>query len=320
MQYNRLVVGIYETYSRRMKKRERAGRTDVYQYDDLAQPLRVKIHLILRDALGRDYVRTVGRRRDSSNLWAELHDQMCRELGVFNLDDNAQLDAQEKCRRFLLSTATSDAIDFIDMAFFVVAQMPDLKGHDTNPYVRMAPEDAIEELNGRFKEHGVGYQFVEEQIVRVDSQYVHAEVVKPAISLLHTAGFDGASEEFLRAHEHYRKGRLGEAMSDALKAFESTMKAVCDKNGWKYREGDTAKALIKTVLDENLVPRYMETHLAGLRNTLEAGLPTVRNKNSGHGQGAKVREVPEYFAGYALHLAATNIVFLVEAHESLNHK
>jgi hypothetical protein len=313
-------VGIHETYSKRLKNRDRAGQPDVYQYDDLAQPLRVKVYLILRDALGRDYARTVGRHRNRSNLWAELHDQMCRELGVFNLDDNAQLDAQEKCRRFLLSAPTSDAIDFIDMAFFVVAQVPDLTGHDTNSYVRMAPEDAIEELNGRFKEHGVGYQFVGEQIVRVDSQYVHAEVVKPAISLLHTAGFDGASEEFLRAHEHYRKGRLGEAMSDALKAFESTMKAICDTNGWSYREGDTAKPLIKIVLDNNLVPRYMETHLAGLRNTLEAGLPTVRNKNSGHGQGAQVRQVPEYFAGYALHLAATNIVFLVEAHGFLNSK
>jgi hypothetical protein len=44
----------------------------------------------------------------------------------------------------------------------------------------------------------------------------------------------------------------------------------------------------------------------------------VRNKNSGHGQGLFAKKVPDYFAGYALHLAATNIVFLVEAHEALN--
>jgi len=30
------------------------------------------------------------------------------------------------------------------------------------------------------------------------------------------------------------------------------------------------------------------------------------------------RNVPDYFAGYALHLAATNIVFLAEAHEALS--
>jgi hypothetical protein len=124
--------------------------------------------------------------------------------------------------------------------------------------------------------------------------------------------------DLLKAHEHYRKGRNGEAMVGALKAFDSTIKAICDKNGWSYDGGATAKTLVKTVLDNGLVPKYMESHLAGLRNTLEAGLPTARNKNSGHGQGLLRRDIPGYLAGYALHLAATNMVFLVEAYEALN--
>ena len=74
-------------------------------------------------------------------------------------------------------------------------------------------------------------------------------------------------------------------------------------------------------LPHGLVPKkYIETHLAGVRSTLEAGLPTVRKKLGGQGQGKEPRKVPDYFAGYALHLAATNIVFLVEAHEALNRK
>ncbi len=58
---------------------------------------------------------------------------------------------------------------------------------------------------------------------------------------------------------------MKEAMSNALKAFESTMKAICDENGWGYKEGDTASKLVKIVLDNGLVPHYMEKHLAGLR-------------------------------------------------------
>jgi len=314
-------MGVYETYSNRLKKRERAGQPDVYQYDNLPEALRTQIYFILQDTLGQDYKRTVGRNNYGSQLWAELHDQMCRELGVFNLDNNAQLDDQEKCRRFLLSAPTSEAIDFIEMAFWVVAQVPDLTDHDTNLFVRMEPEEAIEELNCRFKEHGVGYQFEGGEIVRVDSQCIHTEVVKPAVSLLNTAGVDGALEEFLDTHKHYRKGEMKEAMSDALNAFESVMKAICDENGWSYKkDGDTAKALIKAVLDNGLIPPYIQTHFAGLRSTLEAGLPTVRNKNSGHGQGRSPKQVPGHLAGYALHLAATNIVFLVEAHEALNGK
>jgi hypothetical protein len=311
-------MSIFETFSKRQAKREQAGQPDVYQYDDLPDALRAQIYFILRDTLGRDYERTVGRNHHSSGLWAELHDQMCWELGVFNLDDNARLDAQEKCRRFLLSAPTPKAIDFVEMAFWVVAQLHDLTDHAANPGVQMTPEDAIEELNYRLKDHCVGYQFIGDEIVQVDSQYIHAEAVKPAISLLNTAGFDGALEEFLDAHKHYRKSEMKEAIFNALKAFESTMKAICDENGWTYKEGDTAKSLVKIVLDNGLVPHYMQTHFAGLRSTLEAGLPTVRNKNSGHGQGFLVRQVPDYLAGYALHLAATNIVFLVEAHESRN--
>ncbi len=55
----------------------------------------------------------------------------------------------------------------------------------------------------------------------------------------------------------------------------------------------------------------MSTHLTNLRTTLETGLPVVRNKNAGHGQGSLVVNIPDEFAEYALNLAATNIVLLV---------
>ena len=55
----------------------------------------------------------------------------------------------------------------------------------------------------------------------------------------------------------------------------------------------------------------MSNHLSSLRVTLESGLPTVRNKTSGHGQGKMEIEIPTEFAEYAINLAAVNIVFLV---------
>jgi hypothetical protein len=299
-------VGIYETYSKRLKKRERAGQSDVYQYDELPDTFRTQVVHIWRGTI-----------LDSSTLWTEIHDMLAREKGIFRLADN-EYDDRYRCVRYLMTAPTVEALDIIELSFRVISDIYELTDDFYPVHMRQTPEEAVDELNYRFREHGVGYQFEGGEIVRVDSQYVHAEAVKPAISLLNAAGFDGASDEFLKAHEHYRKGRFGEAMSEALKAFESTMKVICDKNGWGYAAGATAKPLIKVVLDNGLVPQYMETHLAGLRSTLEAGLPTMRNKNSGHGQGTLRKQVPDYFAGYALHLAATNIVFLVEAHEALN--
>lgn len=55
----------------------------------------------------------------------------------------------------------------------------------------------------------------------------------------------------------------------------------------------------------------MSSHMANLRTTLETGLPVVRNKTSGHGQGSAVIPISDEFAEYALNLAATNIVLMV---------
>ena len=48
----------------------------------------------------------------------------------------------------------------------------------------MTVDDAVVELNTRFREHGIGYQFESNKIVRVDSQFLHQEAVKPALQLL----------------------------------------------------------------------------------------------------------------------------------------
>jgi len=313
-------MGVYETFSKRLKKREQAGKPDVYQYNDIPKKLRVQIVHIWNDSIGQAVLRTSGRRTTGPyTVWELIHNQLAKEMGVLYLGDRPHADPKERCELFLFNANTDEALDLIELSFRAILALPQIVDESAlRAFTSQNPGEAINELNHRFRENGVGYQFEAGEIVRVDSQYIHAQAVKPAIALLNSSDFEGASDEFLKAHEHYRNGRNGEAMSDAHKAFESTMKAICDKNGWTYRENDTAKTLIKIVLDSEIVPKYMETHLAGLRNTLEAGLPTVRNKNSGHGQGLLTRKIPDHLAGYALHLAATNIVFLVEAHNALN--
>ena len=49
-------MSIFDTYSKRRKKVEKAGTPDVYQYDHLPEPLRVQVIHIWNDALGIYYV------------------------------------------------------------------------------------------------------------------------------------------------------------------------------------------------------------------------------------------------------------------------
>ena len=113
-------------------------------------------------------------------------------------------------------------------------------------------------------------------------------------------------DEFLSAHAHYRAGEYEDAILDANRAFESTMKVICEIRGWDYQKARGAGDLIGIISDNGLLPRYLIA-------TLQSGLPRLRNEAGGHGQGATPRETPRHVAGYALHLAAANIVLLGEA-------
>ena len=104
-------------------------------------------------------------------------------------------------------------------------------------------------------------------------------------------------------------------MAEAGKALESTLKTICDRRRWQYPAGATAKPLLDFVIQNGLLPPE-GTHFAGLRSALEAGLPTIRNRTSGHGQGADRVELPAHLVAFALHLAAANILFAVEAHRA----
>lgn len=188
---------------------------------------------------------------------------------------------------------------------------------DKNKRGRVQPR-SIDELNYRFREHGVGYQYESGKIIRVDSQLIHSEVVQPAMSMLSDPMYEGANAEFLSAHEHYRKRRYKECLNDCLKAFESCLKAICEKRGWNYKPTDNAKRLIDIAFVQGLIPNFMQSHFSALRNTLESGVPTVRNRMSGHGQGSQEVPVPESIAGYALHLTASNILLLARANDELN--
>jgi hypothetical protein len=86
---------------------------------------------------------------------------------------------------------------------------------------------------------------------------------------------------------------------------------------WAYKQTDTAKALIKICEDNGLFPVFMESHVTGLRSTLESGVPTARNRTSGHGQGVVPIKVSEQFAGYVLHLTAANVRFLAASEAAL---
>lgn len=172
------------------------------------------------------------------------------------------------------------------------------------------------QLNNCFLEESFGYQINGNQIMRIDSEFHHREVIERVLVFLRDSEFKSANKEFLSAHEHYRNGRYGDCITNASSAFETVIKIICDDNNWNYGNR-TGKNLVLFLLDKDeFIPKYLRSHFEQLVTTLWSGLFATRNNQPpGHGQGKKT-EVYAYMAGYALHLAAANILLLVQIYES----
>lgn len=308
---------VIDTYSRRKRLAEQ-GEEDVFSYDKVPMVLLAQVQHIWNDAIGpywQPHVSYFGSAPEHNNKgWEFIRDTLCREKGTLSLANESN--HKKDCIAYLDSEENVDAwLDIIELSFRyierVIGKIPSYKlgGYGIN----QKPSEAIEELNTRFRLAAFGYRFEDGQIIRVDSELLHAEVVKPALRFLADARFSGPREEYLSAHAHYRAGENKEAITDANNAFESTLKTICDLKGWEYPAGARASDLLKVTRANNLLPDYLDASFDQLAATLKSGLPKVRGEEGAHGQGAEPKATPNYIAAYALHLAAAKIVLLVEA-------
>jgi hypothetical protein len=217
----------------------------------------------------------------------------------------------------LLDSDTEQALDIIELTFGIIdSDLRKLKDWEMQRHrIRQSPDSAIEELNKRFRQHGIGYQFESGQLIKMSSDHVYEQVAVPAIRLLHAQEFAGVSKEFLSAHEHYRHGRFDSAIGEASNALESTIKTIFDRRKIPYDKHWTANKLIRKFFEADLTPEYLASSFESLIKILQ-GPPTVRNRESGHGEGSLPREIPPYLAEYALDSAAAGILFFVRAHLS----
>lgn len=303
---------MYELLSKRIKNA--AGEPEVFLYNNFPQAFRNQVFYILEDVLD-PYLEY------NENLWDVLEETFCREKGLKGLHGKfCKNYGKSNIEEYFKYSNNTDFLDAVDYFFYIIdksLRTVKPRRYQANYDANKVVKDAIIELNYRFKQHNLGYEFINSQIITIDSTLLHETAVKPALKLLFEEGFEGAEDEIRKAYEKRRKGDNKNAILEAGKAFESTMKTICDKKGYEYDKAkDTAQKLITILEKKQFYPSYMNAHLANLRNTLETGLPVVRNKVSGHGQGNQVITVSDEFTDYALHLAATNILLLVRLYKN----
>jgi hypothetical protein len=163
-------MAIHDLFSKRQKKL-RGDVSDVYTYDDIPEALRVQITYIWKDVLGDDlYIEN----------YQPIIDDLCREYGIFELPTTSiakhyDMPFTELVDYLLQEKDVEKQLDIVELSFKTVA--------DIRHYSGDRVDKAIEELNHRFKEHGICFQFIENEIIRIDSELIHEEAVKPALRL-----------------------------------------------------------------------------------------------------------------------------------------
>lgn len=298
-------MSLPSTFSRR--KRQASPASDVYHYDVMPYRLRVQFIQILNEAFGPwHYENDAGQQ-----LWTIIVKALRKEIAVFQLGRGSN-PAEEFSSWFLAATEVDDLLDAVEFSCRAVDKFVRKDRH----HFGVDADAVLAEVNARFQEAQVGYQYQSGEVIRIDSMLLHKEAVIPALRLLSQPDYAGPNSEFLEAHRQYRAADYEQCLTECCKAFESVLKVVAAKEKWPVNETDPASKLLQAAFANGLIPAYLQSEFDGLRAVLQSGVPTVRNKSSGHGTGVTPRVVPRHLAAFQLHQTAAAILFIVEAHEA----
>jgi hypothetical protein len=257
--------------------------------------------------------------KDAHEIWeniekniAEAHglDSLASEFHFVGLSDYGVV-----CRYFKSCELLKTNLDIVQLSFNWIESIDQhfQTQFGRNPLTHTAG-NAINKLNHRFRQNGIGYQYQNRAIIKVDSQLLYQEIIKPALNLLNDPLFNNPNKEYLEAHEYFKKNDFKACVISCGKALESTMKIICTQKRWEYGDGTSSK-LFNACFTNHLIPLYLQDHFNGIRKTMEAAA-TIRNKIA-HGGGETGIEIPAHFATYVLNLTGTTIKFLYDCFSAL---
>ena len=238
----------------------------------------------------------------------DLRYQICKHKGIPNINNESS--NEKSINKWLFECSVIDFLRTIEIFIYIK------KKYETSEDIQIR-ENAINEINDIFRIDRIGYEIVNGKIIKYDSEYLNDDVIKQTISLLDSSDFKGPLEEFEKALNHFLKKEYKDTIQEANNSFESTMKSILTKLDIKFDpQRDNASKLLQILYDNDVIYTHTQEFTDNLKKILQ-GLPTIRNKQSGHGQGLNPIEVYKSYAGLSLHLAGSFIVFLINRYDEL---
>jgi hypothetical protein len=300
-----------ELYSKRKKATENPP--SAYRYD-LPIEFRNQVWHIWNDTIGyleRAPSRSVlyhglelsdPRSAQIFGIYEQINKALYEEHGITNLPGLSPCHA---LYQWFQNADTDIALDIIQVSFQGIAYFEST----------LSAAEAVNKLNRRFQEHAIGFRLEQGRIIRIDSEFLHAEAVEPALQLMYAEGYAGSLDEFRLAHEHYLHGRYDDCLTNCLKALESTLQKIIELRGWEMPGEAKFDNLFAEVKKKGLFPPFLGSHIGELKKFLQA-VAVIRNEEGAHGDGSVPNEVPDHLVAYQIHLTGSAIVFLIRCNEA----
>lgn len=250
-------------------------------------------------------------------FWFDVTQRLQHLYGTGDLSSGQQsVTPVDEILTFLNTCSTEEFFDFLEQAFLVGRNSSTFQDAGTivpaiNEMFRI--EDLPFELtNLTFRQVPVPsrpHQTYSEpnrypQVIVVAEQVIHQEAIEPALAILEASHLQSADGEFRKALTHYRKSEFADSLTACGSAMESTLKVLCQRNGWSYNQKDTLSTLLDVVVDESSLDNFFSQPFMLIG--------TIRNRlSSAHGKGTQTTAVLGHIAQYAITSTAAAIVLLV---------
>jgi len=200
-------------------------------------------------------------------------------------------------------------VDFIDGDFFLKRdheEKMDIIEYWYSCLSQSEQSDFQHDLNELCFKYSFPWVMANGYFFRIELKFIDMEIIKPTLEMMAHEKFTGSLDELVEALGELTAGNYKDAIHKSAKSFESVMKAVLGVSS------GTASNLLRGLEENDFFDDITPTVSKAIGDSVFMGLPFMRNRLGGHGQGQDILKVPENYARLAVELAVIFNRFIIQ--------
>ena len=278
---------------------------EVWSYDTLPQNVRIQIWQTFVSS--DDFYKILDTSKDICTF-------LQHEIGIDRLSVHShyyqynQWDYTAELKEFFINKDARFAFSVVECIAIALNKRANTSSRHKN---------AIDEINYRLKEARIGYEFNTDanMLIKKSDEAVYQLSIEPAFHLLSDLKFKESIDNFAKAFSDYQSGTtkdLENAITNALKALESTIKNICKLKGYEFNEEKPLKDQVAVLKNKKFLPEKYSNYFDKITDLIIA-VAAPRNKTAGHGQSDEAADtVDEKLVEFVFAQVASVIVFLTK--------